>query len=382
LPLISAAHVIDVLYRDRRLTPRLLHAVLVLVASSVACLLTPYGTDILSTSVTMLSEAGYRSTIPEWSPTTPQLVLQASPASFIVAGLLVAGVALAGRRQSPWDLGLVVLSVGIAASGVRFLPYLCLLGLGPAASGLGRAARVLRGHIGMALAGAASAVGLGYALLSPLPQPHLGWQRHRYPDPALQFVRNNAIEGRVLNSFGHGGYLIYHAFGEYPVYVDGRNDIVYPLPLLTRAVRVLQDPKLFEQEYAKWGFEWLFIDNSPDATRRAHLDANPNWTLVFASEPALVYVRSDGTNRKVAESHGYRILNAHALGESLRQALTSPDPTLREAARREALRMVRQDPQSYPANVALALAYQFSGRQFADRAGRQWQRVAELEAGR
>lgn len=351
-------------------------------ATWIACFATPQGTHILTTSLTMLGESGYRDMIPEWHASTPGNVWRASPASFVMLAVLAAGLLAKGRRQDPWDLALGLFGVAMGANGVRFLPYLCILGIGPAASGLARFERVFRGRLGLGLGTAGAALALFYATLSQLPKPHIGWQPHRYPSRALEFVRTEQLQGHVLNSFRHGGYLIFHCFNEHKVYVDGRNDIAYPLPFLRRAVRALDDPEIFTREQRRWNVQWLFIANEPEARSRIHLDLRPDWSLVFASEAALVYVNNQGPNRDVALRHAYRYLKPHALEASLRRAFSSGNPALREGALAEARRMVREDPESYPANVALALAYQLGGPSHAASARDQWQRVHALERAR
>lgn len=381
LPLLAASYWLCRLWQARSGEPVSLRRLgSVVAATAVACLLTPQGTHILTSSLTMLGESGYRGMIPEWYPSTPGRVWDASPASFVMLALLLVGLFARGRRQDPWDLTLSLLAIVIAANGVRFLPYLCLLGAGPAASGLARFDRVFAGRLAPTLGVVVAALALFYATLSELPKPRVGWQAHRYPERALDFVRKQNVKGHVLNSFRHGGYLIFHAFGEYPVYVDGRNDIAYPLDFLTRAVRALDNPNVFSKEQKRWNVQWLFITNEPNARTRVHLDTRPDWSLVFVSEAALVYVKNDGPNRRIAARHAYRYLKPHALDTTLRHAFASDDPRLRQHALREAERMVREDPESYPANVALALAYQLSGATQAIAAKTQWQRVRALEA--
>jgi hypothetical protein len=247
---------------------------------------------------------------------------------------------------------------------------------------LARIERVFTGYLGGFFGTAAAALAFFYASLSDLPSPHLGWQRHRYPERALSFVRQHDLGGRVLNSFRHGGYLIFHAYGEHKVYVDGRNDIAYPLEFLKRAILALDNPEIFTEQQRRWNVQWLFITNEPDARSRVHLDTRHDWSLVFASEAALVYVKNDGENRHVASKLAYRYLKPHALEVTLRRSFSAQDPNARAAALGEARRMVQDDPESYPANVALALAYEMSGPVHAHDAAEQWQRVQAIEAAR
>jgi Tfp pilus assembly protein PilF len=54
------------------------------------------------------------------------------------------------------------------------------------------------------------------------------------------------------------------------------------------------------------------------------------------------------------------VLKPHALAASIVHGLQS-EPATAEQTLREAERMVNEDPESYPANVALAMVYQMIG---------------------
>ena len=273
---------------------------------------------------------------------------------------------------------LSAIALAVASTSVRFLPYLGLLALGPMASGLSGFKAIWEGRIGAMLAVAGSALGLFYALLSQHPWPRLQYQQHCYPDSALQFARRQQLRGPMLNSFNHGGYLIFHEYPRLKVYVDGRNDIAYPLPFLSRALNVLDNPRLFAEETRRWRIEWLFVDNSPRSRSRVHLDRNPEWALVFASEPALIYVRRRGLNAATAERYAYQLLEPHDLEGSLRRAFSTRNIRTEQQALAEALRMVSEDRESYPANAALGLAYQLSGPELSRQMIQQWVKTDEL----
>jgi hypothetical protein len=371
VPLIAAAYAASWALRRPVAWRRVGAFGMVALAAGLACLLTPSGTAIVDSSVRLMGESGFREWSPEWFAPTLEHVWRASPATFGLALLVLLGLALRGRDQEPWDWCLLGIGLLVGSRAVRLLPLFSLLVAVPAASGLARATGVWRGSVGKLVGVAAPLVGLLYAVISPLPAPHLGLQAHRYPEAALRFVREQGIRGRVMNDLRFGGYLMYSGYPELQVYVDGRNDIVYPLDFLRTATSVFQQPALFATEHGRWQAEWLLLANQPDVRARAHIDYDPAWRLVFASQPALVYVRSDGVNRQLAQSHGYRILAAHDLQQTLETAIGAGRPKLAEAARDEARRMVREDERSYTAHLALALAYRLSGPSYAPQAVEQ-----------
>jgi hypothetical protein len=49
-----------------------------------------------------------------------------------------------------------------------------------------------------------------------------------YPAGAVSFIRAHELHGNLLCDFGWGQYLIWHTFPGDKVFIDGRNDTVYP----------------------------------------------------------------------------------------------------------------------------------------------------------
>ena len=53
-----------------------------------------------------------------------------------------------------------------------------------------------------------------------------------YPSAALAFMDAHGLHGNVLDDFGWGEYLIWHAAPADKVFIDGRYDTVYPLKVI------------------------------------------------------------------------------------------------------------------------------------------------------
>lgn len=335
-----------------------------LLLGCLGALATPFTANSLFTSVSMVGSQAYSSRIPEWQPLTLGLLWDASPWALGSIALALLAVLSRGRKQAAWDIALLVLAIAIGMRSVRFIPYLFLLGALPTCSGLelltqritSQSARQRLSVIGATVATLLSAGAGLLALESPLPQPHIGLQPHHQPEAALGFVRDHHLKGRVFNEFQHGGYLIFHLWPETQVFIDGRNDWIYTPDELELTNQALRDPTVLERTRQRYGFDWLFLANRPDDRQRAHIDQSPRWSLVFASEAALIYVDTLGTYADLKPA-AYGVLKPHALAASIGQGLHS-DPATAEQTLREAERMVNEDPESYPANVALAMVYQ------------------------
>jgi hypothetical protein len=338
-----------------------------LLLGCLGALVTPFTVHSLFTSVSMVGSQDYSSRIPEWQPLTPALLWDASPWAIGSVALAVLALLARGRKQAPWDLALLLLALVIGLRSVRFIPYLFLLGALPTCSGLTQLVHRINGDAQQArvrLVGATLATllaaGAGLlALESRLPWPHLGLQPHHQPEAALNFVRTHQLNGRVFNEFQHGGYLIFHLWPQTQVFIDGRNDWIYTPEELEMTNRALGDPAALEEARRRYGFDWLFLANRPDDRQRSHIDRNPRWSLIFASQAALIYVDTLGP-RAALKDLAYRVLKPHDLAASIANGLQSGGEQALQTVR-EAERMVSEDAESYPANVALAMTYQMIG---------------------
>ncbi len=109
------------------------------------------------------------------------------------------------------------------------------------------------------------------------------------PTAALRAFRATAVEGRVLNSYGLGGFLI--AAGV-PVSIDGRGDMYGDKFMEEQANALsLAKPHCLETVLAKYKIGWTLI--SPGKAAVELLDHLPEWRRVYADKIAVVHVRRD-----------------------------------------------------------------------------------------
>lgn len=109
------------------------------------------------------------------------------------------------------------------------------------------------------------------------------------PNAALQAFRATGVEGRVLNSYGLGGFLIAKGV---PVYIDGRGDM-YGDTFMEETSNALglTKPRALETVLSKYKIGWTLI--SPGTPAIELLDHLPAWQRVFADTIAVVHVRRD-----------------------------------------------------------------------------------------
>ncbi len=114
-------------------------------------------------------------------------------------------------------------------------------------------------------------------------------------DGAVQFLAANGVRGRVLNEPDAGGALM--AAGV-PVFVDERSGL-YGADFLRDAA---QWPRRFGELSRIYGLDYAVLLNRRAEYPARALDSDPDWSLVYADDAALVYVRGSGADGWLASA--------------------------------------------------------------------------------
>jgi len=272
--------------------------------------------------------------------------------------LLVGWPALAlwrARRQWPdaLELGLCALATALALSGNRFVATYALLAAPWCARDLDEWWRSRRWSRG-AERGWREAVATA-ALCVTLPlyewthfENTLGIRPddRRAPVAACDFMQRHDVRGRGFNDFFLGGYLLWRFWPD-----PGRLPYFDIHPEDKSAAERLAYLHAFTAA-AGWSalelrqrFDYVLLSRvrARDPGLIDVLDANPAWQLVFADDAAALYVRHDGSLRRVADTYGYRLLPAGSERTRLLAQDCVRDPTI---AARLSLELQRQQRES------------------------------------
>lgn len=138
----------------------------------------------------------------------------------------------------------------------------------------------------------------------------IGFQWRFYPVRAVDWMEANDVRGRMFNSFGISGYLLWRGWPErerlpfMDIHQTGsrRTRYVYAYSF--------QDTAAWGELDRTWGFDHVVIPapESPEWPFADWLDADPRWALTWYDDGALVYVRRTGRHAAVAAAHAYRQL--------------------------------------------------------------------------
>ncbi len=110
------------------------------------------------------------------------------------------------------------------------------------------------------------------------------------PVRAVEFIRQSHLEGRMLNEYTWGGYLIW-ALPEHKVFVDGRSDVYEWTGVLNdfAAWALLQtDPRSLLEKYR---VDFCLL--SREAPMAHVLPLLPGWKMIYSDNRSVIFTRSE-----------------------------------------------------------------------------------------
>jgi len=307
-PLLIGAFIAESLISRRSQLKRLL---LVFTATVVATIVSPFGYRSLMETVTIFQNYGYR--LAENQSVVFMQRLGGSPnlVLFELAfGLLIIVVAIIMFRNRK-SLRPAHLFVGFGLSVMAWLAIrnISLFGLFfiPLTASLVESAtpatvdRRLASRWAASLLAALLVIFVLFGLQRYFPYwRQFGIGPEKGNSRAAEFILANDINGPIFNNYDIGGYLIYHLYPNFPVFVDNRPE-AYPVSFFQDVYILMQeDERVWRQQLEKHGFNSIIF---------AHRDAtpwgqtflrsrifDPSWAPVFADDRVIVFLRRSPDN--------------------------------------------------------------------------------------
>jgi hypothetical protein len=376
-------------------------ATAVAVASPVLALANPTGAAAFLSVRTMATHAELRQEFFEWKQPSLAEVFDVFPvacvATLVAAGCVAFAMFGAGRfgfetRIRGWHGAVVAAAAGMTLWSIRWAPFMAVAALLVIAVALGDlfASPAWRRGVRQPLLVPVLALCAGTAFFLRLREQQgsadltLGEDPSFFPRGAVDFAREHGLAGPVANAFDFGGYLIYWAWPETQVLVDGRNETVYPAHFVVTALRAERDPDAFRDLRAAHRATWALGTNFPGKEGFAFLAQDPRWSLVYWSETAAIYVLRAA--HPELEALRYRFIDPRDLEGSIRRALMGEErwegrPPSLEAVRGEIERMLVDSPDSVRATGLLALVLSMLGPLYAHERDVALERLERLGAG-
>jgi hypothetical protein len=119
------------------------------------------------------------------------------------------------------------------------------------------------------------------------PQNLIGAVDSFYPVRATEYVRDHHLPGPMYNSFNWGGFLIFN-LREYPVSIDGRNDLYGPA--VGERVRNTMQGIDWKSDPGLARANFVLIERGDTLAKLLAID--PDFKLVYADNLAVIFTRN------------------------------------------------------------------------------------------
>jgi hypothetical protein len=109
------------------------------------------------------------------------------------------------------------------------------------------------------------------------------------PVAAVEFLQQEHIPGNMFNNDEFGDYIIYAAYPEYRVFIDGRSDM-YGVDHFKKYYKVIRLEQGWENVLETYDIQWILYN--ADSLLSRYLMERQDWHLVYADKVAHIYVRA------------------------------------------------------------------------------------------
>ncbi|MEW6008926.1 MAG: tetratricopeptide repeat protein [Candidatus Omnitrophota bacterium] len=127
----------------------------------------------------------------------------------------------------------------------------------------------------------------------------------RYPKKCVDFLIKNKLPKNMFNDFNSGAYLIFNAYPQYKVFIDGRTEL-YSKDFFDAYFKIMKgDRKVFDAQVEKFNIKTVFLNNATAAIPKEifkMLYEHPSWQLVFFDESGVIFLKDIQENLSLIES--------------------------------------------------------------------------------
>lgn len=108
------------------------------------------------------------------------------------------------------------------------------------------------------------------------------------PVAAVEFFKKEKLPGNMFTNDEFGDYIIYAAWPEYKVFIDGRSDM-YGVEKIKEYYKITRIESDFEEILEKYQIDWVMYD--ADSILSRYLKSSQGWSLIYSDNVAHIYVR-------------------------------------------------------------------------------------------
>lgn len=138
----------------------------------------------------------------------------------------------------------------------------------------------------------------------------LGIWKH-YPKGTVNFLKEHDVRGRLFNTYGHGGYIIWHLWPDVPVFIDGRTPTIYDQDFYWFYVMATREKEVWKKIVERYGINIVLVGDDRGRGRASlfyWLDEDEDWRLVAFDDVSNLYMRKGKKFDNLIEQYGFRYL--------------------------------------------------------------------------
>lgn len=110
------------------------------------------------------------------------------------------------------------------------------------------------------------------------------------PVTAVNFLQKENIQGNMFNDDEFGDYIIYSAYPQYKVFIDGRIGAAYEDERFKEYLKVIHFELGWEQVIWKYDMKWIIFET--DSALSRFLLERRDWHLIYSDKVANIFVRN------------------------------------------------------------------------------------------
>lgn len=284
----------------------------ILIMTSLATLINPYGLKIISFSL-KFSEQPVLSVINEWRPTRLAEFYGTFGLIFITGAISFMMVIMVFKRFNIGDVLLYCIFSYLSIKAIRFTALFSLATAPIMAGNLQQiAANInftpLKKRFLLIIFLFTTVL---LSILEVKRYPELIFDfgiKNTYPQEAVEFIKQNNLSGNMYNFSAFGGYLIWNLYPDRRVFIDGRpeiyeKDFQQAFIVSPSIVNWNKAVSVYDINYAIVAYVESKVDRIG-----GWIANDPNWVLIYWDNKSRIYIKNIPTNHEIINKYSHQIL--------------------------------------------------------------------------
>jgi hypothetical protein len=203
-----------------------------------------------------------------------------------------------------------------------------------------------------------------------------------FPVEATNFVKQAGLSGKMFNTYGIGGYLIWGLWPDWKVFIDGREDVYLRAGVLEDYLTGFADRQRWQALVTKYGIDFALVRYpesaapAPDRSMETVGFGRQEWALIYFDDVVVIYVRRNGKNDGVIQRYEIHTVQPLQLSSYLDPIVKDPEKL--RAFLDEMNANLREHSASFRSHFTLGMLAVKRGPAFLGEALQEFHKVVEL----